>query len=902
MSDVMARHEPLREDVRRFGRLLGEALAQRCGRELFEQVEALRQWSVQAVSGDAAAEARVDAYFAAADRDTLLAIGRAFAHFLNLANIAEQYHRTRRRRILAAQAATPAPGLLPVLLARCREQGLSREAILDGVRALAIELVLTAHPTEVTRRTLIQKQDEIAARLERLDQLQLTEEERDEEMAGMRRLLLEAWETNEIRSQRPSPVDEARWGFATIETSLWQALPDALRAFDAVLRRELGEGLPLAAAPLRIGSWMGGDRDGNPFVTASVTREVILLARWMAVDLHLRDIDRLRGELSLAQCGKRLRERLGADSHEPYRDWLKQVRERLGATQLEVLDALAGRPPSPREPAPYVSAAEMQADLVLVHDDLCSIGLELLAEGHLADSLRRLSCFGLGLLRLDIRQESGRHAETLDAITRYLKLGSYLSWDESVRQRFLLAELANPRPLLPLSLLDDATEATFSAEVRETLATFRMLAQLPADALGAYVISMAHQPSDVLAVLLLQRKADMKQPLRVVPLFETWDDLQQAPACLDALLSLPAYRERIGGLQEVMIGYSDSAKDAGFLAAAWAQYEAQEGLSAVAASHGVRLVLFHGRGGTVSRGGAPTHQALRSQPPGSVRGALRVTEQGEMIRMKFGLPSVARRNLERYLAATLEATLLPPPPPAAHWRACMNQLAQVSMRAYRAQLREDPRFIDYLRTVTPELELQLLPLGSRPARRRAGGGIETLRAIPWVFAWTQIRSMLPAWLGVLQAFESLPAQTRVRDLRDMAKQWPFFAGLLDMLEMVLAKVDLDIASHYEARLTEREDLRALGADLREQCARLKALVAEVQADADWMARNPLLAQSIRLRSPYLMPLHRLQAELMRRRRAEVAARPPEQAELPTQWDQGIMVTMTGIASGLRNTG
>jgi phosphoenolpyruvate carboxylase len=365
----------------------------------------------------------------------------------------------------------------------------------------------------------------------------------------------------------------------------------------------------------------------------------------------------------------------------------------------------------------------------------------------------------------------------------------------------------------------------------------------------------------------------------------------------------------IDGTQEIMIGYSDSAKDAGFVAAAWAQYRAQEELTAVAARHGIKLVLFHGRGGSVSRGGAPTHQALRSQPPGSVSGALRVTEQGEMIRMKFGLPAEAQRNLERYLSATLEATLMPPPPPEVAWRELMETLSATSMQAYRQQVREHPAFIAYLRAVTPELELQLLPLGSRPARRQAGGGIETLRAIPWVFAWTQIRLMLPAWLGVLEAMEAVPAPHRQSRLREMAQQWPFFASLMDMLEMVLAKSDIAIAKHYEQTLTQAPELLALGETLRAQYEALAELLAGIQVGPDWPTRNSVLAQSIRLRAPYLLPLHLLQAELMRRRRLLVANRlsssPKDAAsalEAPTDCDHGLMVTMTGIAAGLRNTG
>lgn len=902
MSVSLDHHEPLRDDVRMLGRRLGEALQAREGLPFYDQVESIRQWAHQAVSGDPAARARIDSFLGEADAGALMDVSRAFGHFLGLANIAEQYHRIRRWRAHASEKPNTAPpDSVRALVQRLLSAGMPRERIVAAVRSLAIDLVLTAHPTEVARRTLIQKHDEIAEAIARLDQVAMTPGDRQAAEQTLRRLLIGIWETDEIRTQRPTPVDEARWGFTTVEHSLWHALPDCLRELDAVLRDLLGERLPLEAAPLRIGSWMGGDRDGNPFVTHRVTREVILLARWMAVDLYLRDLELLRADLSMSRCGARLRALVGDGSHEPYRDWLKQVRERLQATHQDIMRELEGRPATAHAGAvPYHDSAELFADLRLCHDDLVDCSMTALAEGPLLDTLRRISCFGLPLLRLDVRQESTRHAEALDAITRYLGLGSYLDWDEAARQKFLLDELANPRPLLPLSALAPEAEAGFSDEVREVLATFRMLATQPAEALGAYVISMAHEPSDVLAVLLLQRKAEVPRPMRVVPLFETFDDLAHAPGCLDALLSLPGYREHIGNRQEIMIGYSDSAKDAGFLSAAWAQYRAQEGLTAVAARHGVSLVLFHGRGGTVSRGGAPTRQALRSQPPGSVHGALRVTEQGEMIRMKFGLPEVARRHLERYLAATLEATLVPPPAPAEAWRTLMDRFSEVSMAAYRRQIRGHQAFIDYLRTVTPELELQMLPLGSRPARRRAGGGVETLRAIPWVFAWTQIRLMLPAWLGVLEAFETLPEDSRAATLRDMAADWPFFAGLLDMLEMVMAKSDPAIASHYEHTLTGRDDLRALGGQLRGSRERLVAVLAQLNSGPEWSARNPILAQSIRLRTPYLLPLHLLQAELMRRRRAELAGRPDSDA--PTPYDHALMVTMTGIAAGLRNTG
>lgn len=890
------REEPLRDDVRRLGQLLGEALQAQEGSDFFHQVELARQRSQRAVQGDSVAHAQLLEFLQQADATTLRDVARAFGHFLNLANIAEQYHPIRLRRESVLPSA--ADGMRE-LLSRALAGGIRRQQILEAVSRLDVELVLTAHPTEVTRRTLMQKQDEIAEILAQLHEARLTDSERSGAWERLRRRVVAAWETDEIRGQRPTPVDEAKWGFATVENSLWKALPACLRELDACLREVLGEGLPLQATPIRMGSWMGGDRDGNPFVTHKVTAEVILLARWMACDLYLRDIDTLRAELSLSRCGTKIRARVGEHSREPYRDWLKQVRSRLQATQAAALVAL-GQPDAALlaeagEAQAYEAGSELLSDMQLCHDDLQSAGLALLCEGGLSDTLRRIASFGFGLMRLDIRQESTRHADALAAITKYLGLGDYGSWDEPQRQQFLLQELASPRPLLPLSALSDEAESGFSEEVREVLATFRLLATQPAESLGAYVISMAHQPSDVLAVMVLQRKADSLKPLRVVPLFETYDDLARAPECLRTLLAMPIYRECIGNHQEIMIGYSDSAKDAGFLAAAWAQYQAQEALTAIAVEAGVNLVFFHGRGGSVSRGGAPTDQALRSQPPGSVRGALRVTEQGEMIRMKFGSPAVAQHHLMGYLKAVLETMLLPPPQPKPAWRDAMAALSQHSMQLYRHLLRHDPHFIDYLRVVTPEPELQLLPLGSRPARRQVGGGIASLRAIPWVFAWTQIRLMLPAWLGVAPALAAGSVATQ----RDMLQHWPFFASLIDMLEMVLAKSDVTIASHYEKSLTSDPALHDLGERLRSQHQDLIAQLQTLQQGPSWAERNPVLAQSIRLRSPYLLPLHWLQAELMRRRRALSAS--SDEAEL-RRHDRALMVTMTGIAAGMRNTG
>jgi len=885
---VAVANAPLRDDVRLLGEMLGDTLREHGGDALFRRVETLRRLARDVRAGRIDAEA-LRADVAQLHGDELLHVVRAFNQFLNLANIAEQHHRVRVRRAAADACRLPPPeGSLPALAAALQRAGTAPATLAQCVRELRIELVLTAHPTEVTRRTLMHKYDAIAAHLAQRDLASPTERQRIE--ASLRRLVCAAWHTDEIRRERPSPVDEAKWGFATIEQTLWQALPDFLREFDGWLRAQTGDALPLDAAPVRIASWMGGDRDGNPSVTHAVTREVILLARWQAADLFLRDVERLQSELSMHAASASLRRQAG-DAREPYRALMKSLRDRLRRTRAHIEALLAGA-----EAADAVdlveSDAQLREPLQLAFDSLCECGMARIADGLLTDVLRRVATFGCCLVRLDVRQESARHADALAAITGWLGLGDYRDWDEARRQAFLLAELDSRRPLFGE---DFTASPACDAAVHEVLATFRTIATQPRDAFGAYVISMAHAPSDVLAVCLLQKAAGVREALPVVPLFETLADLDAAPATIDALLALPGYRARIAGYQQVMIGYSDSAKDAGYLAASWAQYRAQEALAAVCGRHDVRLELFHGRGGSVSRGGTPTRQALLSQPPGSLRGRLRVTEQGEMIRFKFGLPGIAQENLELYVAATLEATLLPPRAPVPAWRALMDGMAAASLAGYRAVVRDEPRFVDYLRCVTPEQELATLALGSRPAKRRAEGGLESLRAIPWVFAWTQVRLMLPAWLGTDTALAGLREQPGGRaDVADMLAQWPYFQAVIDMLEMVLAKSEPGIAAHYEAVLAGPA-LQPLGARLRERLADTVAQVLALTGRASLLENNPVMQWSIAVRNPYTDPLHLLQAELIRRHRAAGAEADPAV-------DLALKVTIAGIAAGMRNTG
>ncbi|MGE8150825.1 phosphoenolpyruvate carboxylase [Pseudomonas vancouverensis] len=876
MTDIDAR---LREDVHLLGELLGNTIREQYGENFLAKIEQIRKGAKADRRGSMDAE--LSASLNQLTEDELLPVARAFNQFLNLANIAEQYQLIHRR-----EESQPAPfesRVLPELLARLRAEGHGAEALARQLGRLEIELVLTAHPTEVARRTLIQKYDAIAAQLAALDHRDLTRHERDQIKTTLQRLIAEAWHTEEIRRTRPTPVDEAKWGFAVIEHSLWQAIPNYLRKADQALHAATGLRLPLEAAPIRFASWMGGDRDGNPNVTAAVTREVLLLARWMAADLYLRDVDQLAADLSMQQASEELKAKAG-DNAEPYRAVLKQLRERLRATRNWAHASLSTPTPAPVDV--LQNNRELLDPLELCYHSLHECGMGVIADGPLLDCLRRAVTFGLFLVRLDVRQDSSRHCSAMTEITDYLGLGRYEDWSEEERIAFLMRELNNRRPLLPAYFKP-------SADTAEVLATCREIAAAPGASLGSYVISMAGAASDVLAVQLLLKESGVLRPMRVVPLFETLADLDNAGPVMETLLQLPGYRARLQGPQEVMIGYSDSAKDAGTTAAAWAQYRAQERLVEICREQQVELLLFHGRGGTVGRGGGPAHAAILSQPPGSVAGRFRTTEQGEMIRFKFGLPDIAEQNLNLYLAAVLEATLLPPPMPTPEWRHLMDELAADGVSAYRAVVRENPQFVEYFRQSTPEQELGRLPLGSRPAKRRAGG-IESLRAIPWIFGWTQTRLMLPAWLGWEAALSKALERGEGELLGQMREQWPFFRTRIDMLEMVLAKADADIAQSYDERLVG-PDLLPLGAHLRDLLSQACSIVLGLTGQSQLLAHSPDTLEFIRLRNTYLDPLHLLQAELLAR------SRQPDVAQ-DSPVEQALLVSVAGIAAGLRNTG
>jgi len=877
-------HPDLRENVRMLGEMLGQSIRRYPGQECFERIEEIRAAAKADRRQESGSGQRLVNLLGKLGDEELLPVTRAFNQFLNLANLAEQYHGIRRKRGHQSDLMVESFG---EVFERLKAGGISASELHQRVADLRIEFVMTAHPTEVARRTLIMKYDEMSDCLARLDHDDLMPAERDEVVDRLEQLIAEAWHTDEIRHERPTAVDEAKWGFAVIENSLWQALPRFLRSLDLSLSEATGKGLPVDATPVRIASWMGGDRDGNPNVTHQVTRKVFLLGRWMAADLYLRDIQALRAELSMWQANDELRV-LAGDSREPYRHVLAGLRDRLIRTRDWAEAAVNGEPADDSDI--LFENDDFIAPLEICYRSLIECGLEHIANGPLLDTLRRAHTFGLPLIRLDIRQEASRHAEAVAEMVSYLGLGDYLSWSEEERQRFLLNELQGRRPLVPRNWEP-------SEPVREVLATCEVVARQTPEALGSYVISMASKPSDVLSVILLLRESGMTFPMRVVPLFETLDDLTGAPDSMAALYEVEWYREYCQGRQEVMIGYSDSSKDAGQLMAAWAQYQAQEKLTAVARQYGVHLTLFHGRGGTVGRGGGPANRAILSQPPGSVNGSFRITEQGEMIRFKFGLPRLAEQSLTLYTTAVIEATLAPPPEPQSAWREIMDWLTQRSLKAYRDVVREDPDFVPYFRQVTPEQALGKLALGSRPARRKPSGGVESLRAIPWIFAWTQMRLMLPSWLGSDVALEEAAQNGKLPVLREMMRGWPFFRTYVDMLEMVLAKADLRIASYYEKTLLDDEELKKLGEDLRSRLSGCIERLLELKEQQTLLEGEPVFAHSMRVRNPYTDPLHYLQAELLKRDRDGEG-----KGEVPEMVERALKVTMAGIAAGMRNTG
>ncbi|XP_073279406.1 phosphoenolpyruvate carboxylase-like [Primulina huaijiensis] len=869
---------------------------------------------------------------------------KAFSHMLNLANLAEevQIAYSRRNKLKKGDytdesSATTESDIEETFKRLVFDLQKSPQEVFDALKNQTVDLVFTAHPTQSIRRSLLQKHGRIRNCLAQLYDKDITPDDKQELDEALRREIQAAFRTDEIRRTPPAPQDEMRAGMSYFHETIWKGVPKFLRRVDTALKNiGIKERVPYNAPLIQFSSWMGGDRDGNPRVTPEVTRHVCLLARMMAANLYFSQIENLMFELSMWRCNDELRVR--ADElhrysrrhakyfiefwkiislNEPYRVILGDVRDRLYQTRERSRNLLAQGTSDIPEDSTYTNVAQFLEPLELCYRSLCACGDRPIADGRLLDFLRQVSTFGLCLVRLDIRQESDRHTDVLDAITKHLDIGSYKEWSEERRQEWLLSELRGKRPLFGPDL--QKTE-----EMSDVLDTFHILAELPSDCFGAYIISMATAPSDVLAVELLQRECHVKQPLRVVPLFERLADLEAAPAAVARLFSVDWYKNRINGEQEVMIGYSDSGKDAGRLSAAWQLYKAQEELVKVAKKHGVKLTMFHGRGGTVGRGGGPTHLAILSQPPDTVHGSLRVTIQGEVIEQSFGEEHLCFRTLQRFTAATLEHGMHPPVSPKPEWRALLGEIAVVATEEYRSIVFKEPRFVEYFRFATPELEYGRMNIGSRPSKRKPSGGIESLRAIPWIFAWTQTRFHLPVWLGFGAAFKYAIHKDikNLKMLQEMYNKWPFFRVTIDLVEMVFAKGDPGIAALYDQLLVSKE-LWSFGQRLRSNYEETKSLLLQIVGHKDLLEADPYLKQRLRLRDSYITTLNVSQAYTLKQIRDpnyHVKLRPHISKEYmeskpanelvtlnPTSeyapgLEDTLILTMKGIAAGLQNTG
>jgi len=853
--------ETISQNIRSLGSVLGKTIANDKDQRWLDNIERVRLLAKDGVANEAYAIDELKTLFQSCDEQDLLIYSRAFSQFLNLANIAEQQHTTSEQGLAELDLPHPLESLQEqLILDKCQP-----DEFLAAIKKLHIELVLTAHPTEVNRRTFIHKYHEIA------EQLEVTGPELN---GRIEELIEQAWNTNEIRPQRPTPLDESRWGLNAIRDSLWFAVPTFVRELDELCQQVSGQPLPLDATPITMASWMAGDRDGNPFVTAELSKKAILNARLLAAELYLLDFQNLYLELSMHKASDALI-KADTDNIGPYRNLIKQTIGKLERSIAllkdgETKDVIA-------------SPEELLQPLTACYESLLDVGLSRAANSLLLDVIRKVHCFGISLVKLDVRQHSEFHDQTIADIVESLGLGDYLSWSEEKRCEFLQQEISNPRPLLP--------NKKWSAQTQEVLDTFKFIAEQPKEVLGIYIISMASQQSDVLTVNLLMKATGLTWDMPIAPLFETLDDLNNASKVMDLLLNNTEYTKRTHGAQHVMIGYSDSAKDAGVLAAAWGQYQAQESLVAVAKRNKITLKLFHGRGGTIGRGGGPAHAAIASQPPGTLEGGLRVTEQGETIRFKFGLPNLAVRSLHLYASAILANLVKPQPAPKAAWRKIMDEMSERSCAVYRDYVCEQEDFVKYFRQATPEQELSSLPLGSRPSKRKSDGGIESLRAIPWIFSWSQNRLVVPSWLGSGQAISEYN-QTQGDVIKDMLDNWAYFRARISLTEMVYLKSDTNISKMYDESLVE-PGLQPMGDALRAQLTKDKTFILQLLGQTETLESDQWNLTSFNLRRPYLLPLHLMQIEALKRLR--------KQPEHPV-CEQLLMVTMTGIATGMRNTG
>ncbi|MFM0434878.1 phosphoenolpyruvate carboxylase [Paraburkholderia strydomiana] len=928
---------PLFQDIRYLGRLLGDVLREQEGDAVFDVVETIRQTAVRfRREDDNAAVQTLDKKLRSLSPEQTVSVVRAFSYFSHLANIAEDRHRNRRHRIHALAGSAAQPGTIAYSLERLVEAGAAATPVLQQFFNDALIVpVLTAHPTEVQRKSILDAEHDVARLLAERDQ-QLTDRERAHNEAMLRARVTSLWQTRMLRDSRLTVADEIENALSYYRATFLEEIPALYTDIEEALKEH---GLEARLPPFfQMGSWIGGDRDGNPNVTAETLEHAIARQAEVIFEHYLEQVHKLGAELSvsnlLAGASDELKalaeispDRSPHRTDEPYRRALIGMYTRLAASARVRLGEgsvplrSAGRGAAPIRATPYDDASEFVRDLHVLIDSLAAHHGAPLAAPRLAPLARAAEVFGFHLASIDLRQSSDIHEAVIAELLKRAGVhDDYAALAESEKLEVLLAELAQPRPLrLPYAEYSDLVKSELGVleQARVTREKFG------ARAVRNYIISHTETVSDLVEVMLLQKETGLLQgrlgdandparaALMVIPLFETIPDLRNAPHIMRDLLALPGVDsiiEHQGNEQEVMLGYSDSNKDGGFLTSNWELYRAELALVSLFNERGITLRLFHGRGGTVGRGGGPTYQAILSQPPGTVDGQIRLTEQGEVIASKFGNPEIGRRNLETVVAATLEASLLPhgtAPAELPVFESTMQQLSDAAMASYRALVYETPGFKEYFFESTPISEIAELNIGSRPASRKLQDPkqrkIEDLRAIPWGFSWGQCRLLLTGWYGfgtaVAAYLDDAPSDAergrRLAQLKKMHKTWPFFSTLLSNMDMVLAKTDLAVASRYAALVTDKKLRKHVFERIVAEWERTSKVLSEITGKSERLAENPLLARSIKNRFPYLDPLNHLQVELLKRYRA---------GDTNARVRRGIHLSINGIAAGLRNTG
>jgi len=926
----------LARDVRLLGNALGAVLREQGGDTLFDRVERIRALTKEArsVPGESAAEAALDALFAGMDFDAALPVLKAFTTYFQLVNLAEQKEIVRVNRRRAYEAGDrPRSESVREAIQTLSSAGMTAGQMRELIETLSIQLVFTAHPTEAKRRTVNEKLHRLSAYLSALEQPQMAQSEQERLETDVVAETEILWQTDEVRQRRLSVIDEAKNILFYFGETLFEITPRLYEDLAAALTECYpGEAFEIPNF-LEYGSWVGGDRDGNPTITLDHTAEVLRLHRAQVMSLYIPAVRALSDRLSQSRhyvgVSDELEASLLADAEllpevaseaagrsptEPYRRKCEFIWERLRRTQDGRHDG-------------YETAAEFVADLELIRRSLEANKGLFAARRALAPLLCQARVFGFHLARLDIREHKDKYLGALAAVLTDQGT-NWASLDEAGKIALLESEIASRRPLVPAL-------PSFDEDANKTLGLFRLVSEkmlsLGTDAFGSFILSMASDVSDVLAVLLLAKDAhlaDLREEngwskVDVVPLFETIEDLENAPQILDALLKNPIYRRNIllrGNAQEVMVGYSDSNKDGGYLTANWKLYVGQAQIAEVAARHGVKLRLFHGRGGAIGRGGGPAGKAVLAQPPGSVQGRLKITEQGEVIAARYFDQEIAYRNLEQIVHAVLTASGKQPSPlplrslPSPKfgrgvggegWNAVMDEVSDTAFTAYRALVYGDSDFVRYFQEATPVGELAQLNIGSRPPKRTASDRIEDLRAIPWVFSWMQSRHTLPGWYGVGTALTAYAEQSpeHLECLRQMYRQWPFFTTTIDNAQMSLAKADMEIAARYAALVTDDAiRQRIFGAICREY-EKSVAIIGRITGFDALLDNQPVLQKSIRLRNPYVDPLSYLQVELLKRLRALPLDDASEEMKIARRdLRAAVLLSINGVAAGMKNTG